>query len=114
MLFFAFSFFLVIIYWSEKERVFMRANWSLVVDKILTHSNQDDLAVLFQLLLTEEERSAIAGRLKVFQSLLAGELSQRQIAAEYQVSIATITRCSNYLKNMSAQQRDLIQTLILD
>ncbi|QIR15220.1 trp operon repressor [Shewanella aestuarii] len=92
----------------------MRANWSLVVDKILTHSNQDDLAVLFQLLLTEEERSAIAGRLKVFQSLLAGELSQRQIAAEYQVSIATITRCSNYLKNMSPQQRDLIQTLILD
>ncbi|MDP5145158.1 trp operon repressor [Shewanella sp. ULN5] len=91
----------------------MRANWSLVVEKILTHSNHDDLAVLFRLLLTEEERSAIAGRLKVFQTLLAGELSQRQIAAEYQVSIATITRCSNYLKNMSVEQREQVQKLIL-
>ncbi|WP_394129736.1 trp operon repressor [Shewanella maritima] len=92
----------------------MRADWSLVVDKILTHANNDDLAVLFQLLLTEEERSAIAGRLKVFQSLLAGEMSQRQIAAEYQVSIATITRCSNYLKNMTQEHRDSIQKLILE
>ncbi|MCL1141447.1 trp operon repressor [Shewanella gaetbuli] len=91
----------------------MRANWSLVVDKVLTHANDEDLSVLFQLLMTEEERSAIAGRLKVFQTLLAGELSQRQIASEYQVSIATITRCSNYLKNMSPEKREAIQKLIL-
>ncbi|PKH98902.1 transcriptional regulator, partial [Shewanella sp. 11B5] len=67
----------------------MRANWNLVVEKILTHANEDDLSVLFHLLLTEEERSAVSGRLQVFQTLLAGELSQRQIAAEHQVSIAT-------------------------
>lgn len=92
----------------------MRADWSLVVDKILTHANPQDLTVLFQLLLTEEERSAIAGRLKVFQTLLEGQLSQRQIASEYQVSIATITRCSNYLKNMSKEHREIIQKLILE
>ncbi|GGP40392.1 MULTISPECIES: trp operon repressor [Shewanella] len=92
----------------------MRANWNLVVDKILTHNNEDDLSVLFQLLLTEEERSAVSGRLQVFQTLLAGELSQRQIAAEHQVSIATITRCSNYLKNMPASQRARVRKLILD
>jgi TrpR family trp operon transcriptional repressor len=97
-----------------KREKTMRANWNLVVEKILTHANEDDLSVLFHLLLTEEERSAVSGRLQVFQTLLAGELSQRQIAAEHQVSIATITRCSNYLKNMPVNQRDLVKKLILD
>lgn len=91
----------------------MRANWSLVLDKILAHQNKPELLTLFQLLLTEEERSAIAGRLKVFQLLLSGDMSQRQIAAEYQVSIATITRCSNYLKNMTEAQRQAVKLLIL-
>ena len=92
----------------------LKERWNLVVEKILTHTNEDDLSVLFHLLLTEEERSAVSGRLQVFQTLLAGELSQRQIAAEHQVSIATITRCSNYLKNMPVNQRDLVKKLILD
>ncbi|ABL99109.1 trp operon repressor [Shewanella amazonensis] len=91
----------------------MRASWNLVLDKILTHPERDELITLFQLLLTEEERSAIAGRLKVFQLLLAGELSQRQIAAEYQISIATITRCSNYLKHMNEAERAVIAKLIV-
>ncbi|AUD61243.1 MAG: trp operon repressor [Gammaproteobacteria bacterium] len=90
----------------------MRANWDLVLEKILSHSNYEDLSVLFHLLLTEEERSAIAGRLKVFQLLLDGDMSQRHIAAEYEVSIATITRCSNYLKNMSPDHRAKVQKLI--
>ncbi|EGM69229.1 MULTISPECIES: trp operon repressor [unclassified Shewanella] len=90
----------------------MRANWDLVLERILSHGNYEDLSVLFHLLLTEEERSAIAGRLKVFQLLLNGEMSQRQIAAEFQVSIATITRCSNYLKNMTPEHRATIQKLI--
>ncbi|MCE9685300.1 MULTISPECIES: trp operon repressor [Shewanella] len=90
----------------------MRANWELVLEKVLSHAEHDELIALFQLLLTEEERSAIAGRLKVFQLLLSGDLSQRQIAAEYQVSIATITRCSNYLKHMSVEHREKIKGLI--
>ena len=91
----------------------MRANWNLVLDKIVTHPNIHELAVLFELLLTEEERSAISGRLKVFQVLLDGNLSQRQIAAEYEISIATITRCSNYLKHMTIEQRNAVRSLIL-
>lgn len=96
-----------------KESV-MRANWESVVEKVLSYPNSDELGILFQLLLTEEERSAVAGRLKVFQLLLQGDLSQRQISADYQVSIATITRCSNYLKNMQPEQKQKIQQLLLD
>ncbi|MEZ9235395.1 MULTISPECIES: trp operon repressor [Shewanella] len=91
----------------------MRANWESVIEKVLSYPDSDELNVLFQLLLTEEERNAVAGRLKVFQLLLQGELSQRQISADYQVSIATITRCSNYLKNMNNEHRELIRNMIL-
>jgi TrpR family trp operon transcriptional repressor len=91
----------------------MRAGWELVVEKVLTHSNLAELTTLFALLFTEEERSAVAGRLKVFQLLLEGELSQRQIAAQYQISIATITRCSNYLKHMGTEEKDRVKQLIL-
>ena len=62
----------------------MRASWDLVLGKILNHSQYDELESLFHLLLTEEERSAVASRLKVFQLLLEGNFSQRQIASEYE------------------------------
>lgn len=91
----------------------MRANWDLVLEKVVAHQDHGALIDLFELLLTEEERSAIAGRLKVFQVLLQGEMSQRQIASEFEISIATITRCSNYLKHMSDEQRHKIKELIL-
>lgn len=91
----------------------MRAEWDLVLDKVIAQNDHSALVTLFELLLTEEERSAVAGRLKVFQTLLQKEMSQRQIAQEYQISIATITRCSNYLKHMSAEQRQKIKQLTL-
>lgn len=91
----------------------MRAEWDSVLEKVLQQPDHSSLTVLFELLLTEEERSAVAGRLKVFQMLLQGEMSQRQIAHEYQISIATITRCSNYLKHMTTEQRTAIKQLIM-
>lgn len=91
----------------------MRAEWDSVLEKVVSHQDHNALLKLFELLLTEEERSAVAGRLKVFQTLLLGEMSQRQIAAECKISIATITRCSNYLKHMSPDQREKIKQLIL-
>ncbi len=92
--------------------VVMRPDWQQVLEKVIAMDNADNLICLFELLLTEDERHAIAGRLRVFQLLLDGQLSQRQIAAEYGVSIATITRCSNYLKNMSPELRQRISALI--
>lgn len=92
----------------------MRAQWGLVLEKVVNHHDHNALLELFELLLTEDERSAIASRLKVFQALLKGDLSQRQIAGEFQISIATVTRCSNYLKNMTKEQRERIKLLILE
>ncbi|WP_299492225.1 trp operon repressor [uncultured Shewanella sp.] len=91
----------------------MRAEWDLVLEKVISYHDYSGLIDLFELLLTEDERSAIASRLKVFQTLLDGEMSQRQIAQEYQISIATITRCSNYLKHMPAEKKNKIKSMIL-
>ncbi|BAJ00942.1 trp operon repressor [Shewanella violacea DSS12] len=99
---------------DQYVRGFMRAEWGLVLEKVVTHHDHNALLELFELLLTEDERSAIASRLKVFQALLKGDLSQRQIASEFQISIATITRCSNYLKSMTEDQRQKIKLLILE
>ncbi|WOT04315.1 trp operon repressor [Shewanella youngdeokensis] len=91
----------------------MRAQWDIVLDKVMAQSDHSALVTLFELLLTEEERSAVASRFKIFQTLLHEQMSQRQIAQEYQISIATITRCSNYLKHMTEEQRELIKQLTL-
>ena len=49
----------------------MRAEWDLVLDKVMAQNDHSALVTLFELLLTEEERSAVAGRLKVFSNLTA-------------------------------------------
>lgn len=91
----------------------MRAQWDSVLEKVVSHQDHNALITLFELLLTKDERSAIASRLRVFQALLTGDMSQRQIATEFEISIATVTRCSNYLKMMDQQQREQIKELIL-
>lgn len=59
-----------------------------------------DLIQFFDLFLTDEEKENLATRVLLIQALLAGELSQREIAKQLHVSIAKITRGSNMLKRM--------------
>ena len=60
--------------------------------------NKNDLDELFTLLLTYDEREDIAGRYLIIRELLKGELTQREMADQLGVSIAKITRGSNFLK----------------
>jgi len=73
----------------------------------------EDLAILAPLLLSAEELKAINGRILVYKELLLGKKSQREIAKEYAISIATITRGSNNLKSMSRAEKKLLQTLLI-
>ena len=54
--------------------------------------------LLFDLFLTLEEKETIGSRYLIIKALLDGELTQREIAETYKVSIAQITRGSNALK----------------
>lgn len=52
----------------------------------------------FALFLTFEERETMESRYLIIKALLEGQLTQREIAETYKVSIAQITRGSNALK----------------
>ncbi|TKB55328.1 trp operon repressor [Ferrimonas aestuarii] len=87
--------------------------WDKALGLIVDQEGKDSASSLFNLLLTVDERDAIGARLAVMRALIQGELTQRQIAEQLNVSIATITRCSNTLKNLQPMERDKLQQQLL-
>ncbi len=82
--------------------------WLKVVDLLQEQDDTPALHRILAVLLTPEEQDAIASRLSIMRALLAGTMSQREIAADLTVSIAKVTRCSNYLKRLSEQEKMLV------
>ena len=68
-----------------------------------------NLKYFFELFLTIEERENLASRYCIIKALLDGELTQREIAAKFNVSIAQITRGSNALKLMSVENKQQLK-----
>lgn len=66
----------------------------------------------FDLFLTIEERENLAARFFIIKALLEGDLTQREIAEKYKISIAQITRGSNALKIISPKLREELKTWI--
>lgn len=75
--------------------------WHVFTQWCLATHNDKMLSLLLDLLLTQEEKEAIASRCLIVIELLKQEKTQRDIAADLNVSIAKITRGSNELKRMS-------------
>lgn len=70
----------------------------------------EELGELFDLFLTIEEKETIASRYLIIRALIDGNLTQREIADIYKVSIAQITRGSNALKIISPELRDILKS----
>ena len=84
-------------------------SWSDVLDLIQSQSDRQALDRVMELLLTPEEQEAVASRLAIMKALLDGEASQREIASRLGVSIAKVTRCSNYLKRLDQQDKQILE-----
>ena len=69
--------------------------------------SEDELDEFFWLLLTPEEREDVKSRYLIVRELVKGRKTQREIARELGVSIAKITRGSNFIKQMSQNLRRL-------
>lgn len=83
--------------------------WTQVLTLLEQQEDQGALRDVMNVLLTPEERESIGSRLAIMRALIAGEESQREIAARVEVSIAKVTRCSNYLKRLSEADKALIE-----
>ncbi len=87
-------------------------NWLKFVSFCAKDADVQRLTQFFDLFLTHEERQSIATRLCIVKALLAEELTQRDIAQEFNVSIAKITRGSNELKRLTTEQRQALKKFL--
>jgi len=69
---------------------------------------EDELNELFDLFLTMEEKKDIADRYLIVRDLLKGDTTQRKMANVLHVSIAKITRGSNFLKGIDKRLRSFL------
>lgn len=71
-------------------------------------NSAEELGRLLDLFLTIEEKEQLASRYVIIKALLEGELTQREMAEAYQVSIAQITRGSNALKVVDPKLKEFL------
>jgi TrpR family transcriptional regulator, trp operon repressor len=67
---------------------------------------------LFDCLMTFEERHALGLRVALIQELLSGQKTQREIAADLDISIAKITRGSNALKIITDRLKNFLKSML--
>ncbi len=72
--------------------------------------SSDEFRQFFELFLTLEEQEVIGKRYLIIKALESGELTQREIAEKFKVSISQITRGSNALKIIDAELLKFLKT----
>jgi TrpR family trp operon transcriptional repressor len=72
--------------------------WQKFIQLVVAVKDPQLVEELAKLLFTSEERDAISKRVLIIEELIKGEMTQREMAENLQISIAKITRGSNALK----------------
>ncbi len=84
------------------------SDWQDVIQLVKNSALQDDHEMLLTMLMTPDEREVLLARINIFNELLKGDISQRQISQMLGVGVATITRGSNELKSRTEEERETL------
>ena len=84
--------------------------WRQLLDLIGACDSPKQLSDVFELLFTIEEREQLADRVIIMRELFRGKLTQRELAKQFDISIAKITRGSNCLKGANQKLCDFIES----
>lgn len=87
----------------------MNTAWKSFLSLCLKSRNTDELSQLLECFLTIDEKENIMHRYAIIEALLAGKLTQREMANELNVSIAKITRGSNALKSLNPKMKIFLE-----
>lgn len=89
-----------------------KSGWRNFIKMCSKIQTQDEFKHVFDLFLTIEEKETLASRYLIIKALLEEQLTQREIAEKYHVSIAQITRGSNALKIISPGLKESLKTWV--
>ncbi|MFC1237063.1 trp operon repressor [Vibrio sp. F74] len=88
------------------------SDWQHVMKIVKSAADSEQHEMLLTMLMTPDEREALVARMNIFNELLKGEISQRQISQMLGVGVATITRGSNELKIHTEDEREALSQLL--
>lgn len=91
----------------------MKNNWNTLIT-LLNQCDEKSLKEFLDFFLTASEKKALADRVQLIKLLLEDKLTQREIASQYHISIAKITRGSNMLKGLSDKKREHLKAIIFN
>ncbi|MFZ9035620.1 MAG: trp operon repressor [Francisellaceae bacterium] len=78
----------------------MENNWDRLVQLLTEIQSPQQMSAMLDYLLTMDEKHQLANRLALTELMLNGQMPQREIAKNLNISISTVTRCSNALKHL--------------
>lgn len=84
-----------------KQDQIIESEWQRLLELFEKAKSTEELDEIFNLLITAEEKKDLINRYRIVRELIKGEKTQRQIAKDLNVSIAKITRGSNFLKTLT-------------
>lgn len=87
-----------------------KKGWQEFLELCAKIRSPDELREVFDLFMTIEEKETLSSRYLIIKALVEGELTQREIADVFKVSIAQITRGSNALKIISPKLKETLKS----